>query len=209
MILVLATRNRHKIGEIAALFSLPGVRLVGAQDYPDAPEVVEDGCTFEENAAKKAVTLARATGEWALADDSGLEVDALGGAPGIRSARYAGESAGDAGNVAKLLLSLAGAADRRARFRCVLALSDPKGNVRTIEGRCEGRIAGEPRGAGGFGYDPVFVPDGHRITFAEMDADEKNRLSHRARAFARARAEWSGILGVLEPVEADRRKRLA
>ena len=191
--LLVATRNRHKLDEIRAILGLEAAQLRSALDYPDIPDVVEDGATFEANAIKKAVALRDATGCWALADDSGLEVDALGGAPGVRSARYAGEPCDHAANNAKLLRELAGASDRRARFRCVLALAGPDGSIRTVDGRCEGRIAHELRGAGGFGYDPLFLPDGHDVTFAELGAAAKNAISHRGRALATAQKAWHDL----------------
>jgi XTP/dITP diphosphohydrolase len=192
--IVIATRNRHKVSELAALLGAQGLELVCAADLPGAPEVDEDGDTFEANAAKKAIALARFSGGWALADDSGLEVDALGGAPGVQSARYAGPAARDKDNLHKLLTMMRGVTDRRARFRCVLALSGPDGNCRTVAGSCEGVILEAARGTGGFGYDPVFVPDGHTLTFAELPADAKNAISHRGRALARARQEWVDVL---------------
>ena len=194
MKLVLASRNRKKLEEIRVLFHLPELEVVCAVDVPGAPEVEEDGDTFEANAIKKAVALARAAGAWSLADDSGLEVDALGGAPGVRSARYAGEPADDAANNRKLLEDLGGRADRSARFRCVIALASPSGAARTVSGACEGRIIAAPRGAGGFGYDPLFVPIGFEQTFAELDAAAKNRISHRGQALGRARAAWADLL---------------
>lgn len=195
MKLLLASRNPKKLKEIKEILDTPGLELVSALDVPGTPEVEEDGVTFQDNATKKAVTLARTTGLWALADDSGLEVDALNGAPGVHSARYAGEPVKYAANNRKLLSALQGEANRRARFRCVLALASPQGDVRLVEGVCEGVIADAPRGRKGFGYDPLFVPEGHTRTFAEMDAEEKNRLSHRGRALARAREAWSALLG--------------
>lgn len=194
MQLVVATRNRHKLAEIRALFDLPGLELVSALDFPEIPDVEEDGKTFEENAVKKAVTLARATGYWALADDSGLEVEALGGAPGVYSARYAGVPVSYPANNAKLLRELEGVKNRKARFRCVIALSSPSGVARTVEGHCEGRILHEPRGSHGFGYDPVFVPDGFDRTFAEMEPAAKNAISHRGRALQKAREAWQALL---------------
>jgi XTP/dITP diphosphohydrolase len=194
MKLVVATRNRHKLTEIRAILDVPGLELLSLLDFPSVPEVVEDGETFEANARKKAVEVAEATGLWAMADDSGLEVDALGGAPGVYSARYAGEPVSYPANNAKLLKNLRGVANRRARFRCVLALAAPAGEVRTVSGACEGKISDGNRGTNGFGYDPLFVPDGHDLTFAEMPDADKNRISHRARALARARAEWDGVL---------------
>jgi XTP/dITP diphosphohydrolase len=194
MKLVIATRNKHKLEEIRAIFSVPGLEIVSALDYPDVPDVVEDGATFEANAIKKAVTLAKATGLWALADDSGLEVDALGGAPGVHSARYAGEPASYPANNRKLLKNLEGAKDRRARFRCVIALAGPDGRVRTVDGRCEGTIGFEERGQRGFGYDPLFIPDGHTQTFAELESDAKHAISHRGRALRKAQEEWGVML---------------
>ncbi|HBA85442.1 MAG TPA: non-canonical purine NTP pyrophosphatase [Verrucomicrobia bacterium] len=194
MKLVLATRNKHKLQEIREIFRLPGLELVSALDFPELEDVVEDGATFEANAVKKAVSLTQATGFWSLADDSGLEVDALNGAPGVYSARYAGEPVDYAANNRKLLRELEGAATRRARFRCVIALADPSGPIRTVEGRCEGTIIDELRGRQGFGYDPLFVPEGYTQTFAEMDGPLKNSMSHRGRALAAAEKTWGEIL---------------
>jgi len=194
MKLLIATRNNHKMGEIRQILAIPSLELIGMEAYRDIPEVIEDGDTFEANARKKAVTLAKATGLWTLADDSGLEVDALGGEPGVWSARYAGEPVDYAANNAKLLKALANTTRRAARFRCVIALSDPRGRARTVEGRCEGAIIHECRGKQGFGYDPLFVPDGFRETFAEMGSAEKNAISHRGKALQRAAEAWSGLL---------------
>ena len=199
MKLLVATRNRHKLDEIRAILDLPGLVLIGADDVPGLPDVEEDAPTFEGNACKKAQTLAHAGGCWTLADDSGLEVDALHGEPGVHSARYAGTQGDTPANNARLLRELTGQTDRRARFRCVLALASPDGGVRTVEGRCEGRILDAPRGANGFGYDPLFVPDGYGQTFAELPAGTKNRISHRAAALRRAMAEWGGNLSDLTP----------
>ena len=194
MKLVIATRNKHKLEEIRAIFSPDTLELASALDFPDIPDVVEDGLTFEDNAIKKALTLARATGCWALADDSGLEVEALDGRPGVYSARYAGEPADYEANNRKLLAELKGQSDRRARFRCVVALADPSGKSRVVQGRCDGTIIDRSRGRAGFGYDPLFVPDGYTETFAEMSAELKNRISHRARALAEAKQAWSLFL---------------
>jgi len=196
MRLLLATRNKHKMQEVSAILRVQGIDLVMTDEFPDLPDVVEDGETFEANAIKKAVTLARVAGMWTLADDSGLEIDALEGAPGVYSARYAGEPVSYEANNRKVLEQMERVTNRRARFRCVLALSDPVGSVRTVEGRCEGRIIGQPRGRHGFGYDPIFVPDGHARTFAEMDGAEKNRISHRAVALRAAWDAWAGILAL-------------
>lgn len=192
--LIIATGNAHKLEEIRAILTLPGLELVGLDAVPNAPEVEEDRDTFEGNAIKKAATLATFTGKWALADDSGLEVDALAGAPGVYSARYAGEPADYAANNVRLLRELTGITDRTARFRCVMALCSPDGDTHTVEGRCEGHIADAERGKGGFGYDPLFIPENYDVTFAEMPASAKNAISHRGRALAKAAEEWSAIL---------------
>jgi len=186
---VLATRNRRKIDELERILVGPRVAVRTLEDFPGCPEVREEGTTFEANAATKALAVARYTGQPALADDSGLEVEALGGAPGVRSARYAGEEADDQANVAKLLEALREVPDgaRRARFVCVVALALPDGRVETFRGTVEGSVGREPRGSAGFGYDPVFYPLGERRTFAEMRDDEKDAVSHRGRALRAAR----------------------
>jgi XTP/dITP diphosphohydrolase len=166
------------------------IELIGAHEIPGLPEVVEDAATFEGNAMKKARELGVAGGLWTLADDSGLEVFALGGAPGVYSARYAGVEADHAANNAKLLAALQGIADRRAQFRCVLALYRPDGSTACVEGVCKGRIALQPDGSNGFGYDPLFIPDGYDQTFAALSLEEKNRISHRAIALKAARKAW-------------------
>ena len=199
MKILIASRNAHKIQEIREIFDLPGVEWVSTAAFPDLHDVVEDGATFEANAIKKAVELARATGLWALADDSGLEVAALGNAPGVYSARYAGEPCNHARNNAKLLRELSGKADRSARFRCVAALSDPSGRVETVSGACPGRILDRLRGVQGFGYDPLFVPDGFDQTFAEMGSEQKNRLSHRGRAMTLAKERWGALIAANAP----------
>ena len=198
MPIVLATRNRGKIAEITAL--LPGVRFEPAASFPGCPEPEESGRTFEENALIKARAVARYTERTALADDSGLEVDALDGAPGVRSARYAGTDATDWDNIFRLLDALDGIsdADRTARFRCVMAVFAPDGRTWTEEGVCEGRILREPRGASGFGYDPLFVPAGYENTFGELDAAIKNRISHRAQALRRIANVLKALPGVPE-----------
>ena len=194
MKLIIATRNPHKLEEIRAIFPFSGLEVVSVEEFSSVPEIEEDGDTFEVNAVKKAATTALIAGHWALADDSGLEVECLGGEPGVRSARFAGEPPDYQANNAKLLDAMRGMEDRRARFTCVMALASPAGQCRVEQGRCTGRIAGEPRGDGGFGYDPVFIPDGHDITFAEMASDQKNRISHRGVALAAAKEAWAGIL---------------
>ena len=196
MKLLIATRNRHKLREIREILSFDGLILVGADELPGLPEVEESGATFAENAVKKATELCDASGLWTLADDSGLEVDALGGAPGVYSARYAGEQGNDGANNARLLNELQGVTERCARFRCVMALCSPDGRSWMVDGACEGRILAEARGGEGFGYDPLFVPTGFDSTFAELSADQKNQISHRGRALLTAQREWSDILSV-------------
>jgi len=183
--LVVATRNPGKVVELARLVAMPGVELVAIDAIdPAMADVIEDANSFEGNAIKKASEVARHTGSIALGDDSGLEVDALGGAPGIHSARWSG--GGAKANVDKLLRELEGIDDARrtARFRCVLAVVDPRDLSATLlaDGRCEGRIAHAPRGAHGFGYDPVFVPADHEVTMAELGDAEKDAISHRGLA---------------------------
>lgn len=182
MELVLATRNKKKIDEIVRITHNLGVRVLTLDDFPGCPEVEEDGTTFEENATKKAVTVAQFTGIASLADDSGLEVEALNGAPGVLSARYAGEEADDRKNVKALLREMQSLTNRKARFVCCMALAYPGGAIRIFNGYAEGTIGTEPRGSNGFGYDPVFYPAGHTITFAEMRDREKDSLSHRGMA---------------------------
>jgi len=173
------------------------VTLMSVSDFPDVPEVEEDGDTLEANALKKARAVSEATGLPALADDTGLEVDALGGAPGVMSARYSGEPPDYERNNEKLLRELADVreVDRGARFRCVVALAVPGEKDRTVEGVTTGRILGSRRGDGGFGYDPLFLPDGATRTYAEMSADEKNTCSHRGRAVRAARKMVEEVLG--------------
>ncbi len=184
MRIVVATRNRKKVEEIARILEGTGVQLLSLDDCPGCPEVVEDAPDFRGNAVKKALSIMEHTAEAALADDSGLAVDALGGEPGVYSARYSGEGATDATNLQKLLKELQGVPydHRTARFVCVIALAVPGAQAITFEGRVEGRIGTAPRGSNGFGYDPVFFPEGHTRTFAEMSAAEKDSMSHRGRA---------------------------
>jgi XTP/dITP diphosphohydrolase len=190
MKLFLATGNLHKVEELTAMIGASGlsVEVLPASAIGGMPDVEEDGTTFAANARKKALALAGAlpAGALAVADDSGLCVDALDGAPGVRSARFAGKGANDAANTAKLMELLRGMPEtsRRAAFHCAIAVARRDGVARVFEGRCPGRIIDARRGAGGFGYDPVFVPDGYELTFAELSAEVKNRISHRARALA-------------------------
>jgi len=190
MKIVLATRNKHKVEEIKQIIKIyldeklySNLEILSISDFDGVPEIEEDGKTFEENALKKAREVYKFTGLPSISDDSGIEVDFLNGEPGVFSARYAGESATDEENNRKLLKLLDGVpVERRtARFRCVIAYVD--GEVeKTFEGVVEGKIAFQPRGTGGFGYDPLFIPNGFDLTYAEMPRDLKNKISHRSRA---------------------------
>ncbi|WP_176013252.1 RdgB/HAM1 family non-canonical purine NTP pyrophosphatase [Victivallis sp. Marseille-Q1083] len=181
--IVAATANLHKVEEYRELLADQKVELKSLADYPNFPEVEEDGATFRENAAKKALSACIYCDVPAFADDSGLVVDALNGEPGIYSARYAPT---EAERIAKVLQKLAGQTNRKARFVCAIAIAANGEVIETFEGVVEGSIIEAPRGANGFGYDPIFVPDGYTQTFAEMPAELKNKISHRAKAFARA-----------------------
>jgi XTP/dITP diphosphohydrolase len=206
--LVVATRSPHKLRELRQLLDLDDLDLVSLDEAGIAGDPVEDGASFEANAAIKARHAARASGLASLADDSGLEVDALGGAPGVRTRRFAGEQATDEDNNARLLRELQGLppGQRGARYVCVLALALPDGTgsrgLRLVRrrGTCRGRIAIEPRGSGGFGYDPIFEPAGEPAggrTLGQWSADEKNRISHRARAARRMRSVLASLgLGI-------------
>ena len=188
--LLVATHNEGKVRELTRMLAGLPLRVRRLAEWPDIPEAEETGATFEENAVLKALHYSARAGLLTLSDDSGLEVAALGGAPGVFSARYGGPSATYPERMARLLAEVeaAGGSERAARFVCVIALADPStGEVRTFEGVCAGRLADKPRGTGGFGYDPVFIPDGHAQTFGELPAETKQTLSHRARAAAKAR----------------------
>ncbi|AFM26415.1 XTP/dITP diphosphatase [Desulfomonile tiedjei] len=182
--ILIATRNKGKVKEIRDLVQGLPIEFRSMTDFPDLPDVEEDGVTFEENALKKARTLSRETGLITLADDSGLCVDALDGRPGVLSARYGGEDLSDEEKCRRLLHEMDGVPDelRTARFVCVMALVDPNGMERTFEGVCEGKIIHELRGSEGFGYDPIFLYEEAGQTFAEMDRTAKNRVSHRGKA---------------------------
>jgi len=184
MEIVLATRNKKKIEEIGRITAGLPITILSLDNFPDCPETIEDKDTFEGNAIKKAAEVCQCTGKPALADDSGLEVDALHGAPGVYSARYAGGGGNDVKNYEKLLSELGNVSDekRGARFVCCMALAFPDGSIKTFFGYAEGCIGREPRGAQGFGYDPVFIPKGYKRTFAEMTGEEKDLLSHRGKA---------------------------
>ncbi len=184
-VIVMASHNPHKIKEIEAITKKFGMPVISRDDAGVPPvEIVEDGETFEENSLKKAQEILKLCGRITLADDSGLEVDYLGGAPGVYSARFAGEDGNDAKNNEKLLKLLDGLKkeDRKAKFVSVITMVFPDGEVLTARGECPGRIITAPAGENGFGYDPLFVPDGYDKTFAQLTAEEKNRISHRAKA---------------------------
>ena len=197
--LLLATRNAHKTAEVRAILAPAGWTVSDLLSHPDWPEVEETGATFADNAALKALAASvRLPGAVVLADDSGLEVDALDGAPGVFSARYAGPGADDAANRRQLLAELArvGALERRpaARFRCHITLARDGARAGDFDGTVEGTLVPAERGAGGFGYDPLFVPEGYQQTFGELPAGVKNRLSHRARALAQAVEFLRGVV---------------
>lgn len=205
MKLVLATRNLGKVNELTSMLSTSpqhqNIQILSLQDFPNAPEVIEDGGTYEENAAKKAVVISDYTGYRTLADDAGLEVDALDGAPGVHSKRWAGENATDTIRIQKILSALEGEENRNARFVAAIAIAEPvqKKNahdpetlkrqrtyiterVQVVIGKCEGQLTYTPAGNSGFGYDPVFVPNGYDKTFAELGDVIKNQISHRSEA---------------------------
>ena len=194
---VLATRNAHKVVELRRILTAAGleVDLVGIDAYPDIPEVPETGATFEDNALLKARAVARATSEIALADDSGLAVDALNGMPGVLSARWAG-GLGDEANLRLVLAQITDVPDERlgASFECAAAAVFPDGRELVVRGRLAGCITREPRGSNGFGYDPIFVPSGGDRTTAELSADEKDAISHRGVAFRALAAQLRGLI---------------
>jgi XTP/dITP diphosphohydrolase len=183
--IVFASKNRGKIKEFKKLLEGTGITLLSLDDYPDMPDVEEDGKTFFENAFKKASAISKYTGEVAVADDSGLEVDFLDGRPGIYSSRFSGQNATDEENIIELLRELKNvpAKERKAAFKCVLVIYRPDGKFESFEGTLKGEIGLEPRGSEGFGYDPVFIVPEYDRTVAELDPDVKNRISHRAEAF--------------------------
>ena len=187
---VIATRNPGKFREIKAILSSLPLKFLSLEDFPDLPEVVEDGATFAENAGKKAKTIADSTGYLAIADDSGLVVDALQGRPGVFSSRYAGEKATDRERCQKLLKEMASIPKRKrqARFVCAMAVALPRGRMEVVEGECRGRITSAPRGKRGFGYDPIFFVSQFGRTMAELEPEEKNRISHRGRALEKLKA---------------------
>lgn len=183
--LIVATRNTHKSAEIRAMLG-GRFEVLDATAFPDFPAIDETGTTFLENATLKAEGISRCVDGWVLADDSGLEVDALGGAPGVWSSSFGGEEGNHARNNARLLAEMAGQANRTARFRCTMVIARDGRAKADFSGTVEGSLTDSLRGTGGFGYDPLFIPDGYGMTFAELGEDVKNRLSHRARALALA-----------------------
>ncbi|MGH7173025.1 MAG: RdgB/HAM1 family non-canonical purine NTP pyrophosphatase [Gemmataceae bacterium] len=196
-LLVIGSRNRKKREEIVEILGDLGLDLRDLTNWPDAPEVVEDGATFVDNARKKAVELARCLGQWVLGEDSGLVVSGLNGRPGVYSARYAGKQGDDVANNARLLAELAPLPDdrRAAYYVCTAALADPNGEVRAVvEGRCQGVILRQPRGSGGFGYDPLFLIAEYHRTFGELSPRVKHALSHRARALSQLRPVLRALL---------------
>lgn len=195
MILVLATRSAGKLRELREILGDLPVELKTLADYPQVGEIAETGTSFEQNATIKGVAVAKATRQWAMGEDSGLVVDALGGRPGVFSARYAGEPTNDAANTAKLLRDVEGVENRRARYVCCAVLVSPDGVKRAVAtGTCEGEIIDTPRGSGGFGYDPVFLVPARGLTMAELPADVKNAISHRGRAMAEMRAHVATLM---------------
>lgn len=193
-ILVLATTNKNKIKEFQEIVKNFPIEIRSVGDFGPIPECIEDGETFDDNAYKKALHTAKILGLPAIADDSGLEVEALGGAPGVYSARYAGESATDEENCEKLLRELADKENRKAAFKCVLSIAVPSGPALTYEGSCEGIILKEKRGKSGFGYDPLFFYEPLNKTFAECNMEEKNKVSHRGKALAELSSEFDNVL---------------
>ena len=193
-ILVLATTNKNKVKEFREMVGDFPIEIKSVADFGPIPECIEDGETFDDNAYKKALHTAKILGLPAIADDSGLVVEALDGAPGVYSARYAGENATDEENCQKLLKEMKGVKNRKAAFKCVLSIAVPSGPALTYEGSCEGTILEEKRGDSGFGYDPLFYFDEFEKSFAECNADEKNRVSHRGKALAEVREEFDKVM---------------
>lgn len=192
-VLVIATKNKNKLREFREILSGTDLVVKSLDDFGPIPEAIEDGETFDENAYKKAIHTAKVLGLPAIADDSGLCVDALDGAPGVYSARYAGEKATDQDNIKKLLTNLKDKTNRKASFQCVLSIAVPSGPALTYEGKCDGIIIDEPRGENGFGYDPIFYFEEFGKTFAELSSDQKHAVSHRGKALAEVRAEADKI----------------
>lgn len=196
--LVIATKNKNKLKEFHEILKDLQIKICSLDDFGPIPEAIEDGETFDDNAYKKAIHTAKVLGLPAIADDSGLVVESLGGAPGVHSARYASDNATDEENLQKLLAELEGVENRKAHFECVLSIAVPSGPALTYEGRCEGIIIDEKRGKSGFGYDPVFYHEELGKTFAELTMQEKNIVSHRGKALAQVKEEVQMIKKWLE-----------
>ena len=192
--LLVASNNQHKIGELKSILASSNLKVISPDEIGGIPEVDETGSTFKENASLKAVEIAKLKNIYVFADDSGLEVEALDWRPGIYSARYAGPKASDLDRINKLLTELGNEQNRKARFVCVIAISDPKGKVKTFRGEAYGQILYSPKGTSGFGYDPVFQPAGYDKTFAELQPEIKNSISHRANAMRKALPELKKIV---------------
>lgn len=197
-LVVLATGNQNKVNEFKGLLSEFPIEVRCLADFGPLPEVIENGQTFDDNAYKKAFHTARVLGIPAIADDSGIVVEALGGRPGVRSARFAGEYATDAENCAKLLLEMKGVKNRKASFVCVLSIAVPAGPALTYEASCEGIILDSPQGNNGFGYDPIFYYEPLKKSFAELSTEEKNQVSHRGKVLAEVQSEFDKIMKWLE-----------
>lgn len=193
---IIATKNKGKASEFQALLAKKGIAVKTLLDFPDSPDVEETGSTFAENARLKAETIARYFQTMVIADDSGLSIDALGGNPGVYSARYAGEERDDEANIAKVLEEMEGIPfeKRTARFHCALAISIPNRSTTIVEGTCEGYITEAPKGENGFGYDPIFYVPQEGKTMAELTKEEKNKISHRAVALAKLEKQWDQIV---------------
>ncbi|MBE5818496.1 MAG: XTP/dITP diphosphatase [Clostridiales bacterium] len=192
MTILMATNNAHKIKEIKEIFADTDYTVVSPKELGIKIDVEEDGTTFAENSLKKAQGFCNATGLIAIADDSGLVVDALDGQPGVYSARYGGDGLDDAGRTDLLIKNMEGITNRAAAFECAISMVYPDGKVITASGRCEGNIALAPSTRVGFGYDPVFIPNGYDVTFSELTMDEKNSISHRGRALAELKKKLNG-----------------
>lgn len=194
--LLVASKNQKKVNELKEILKKDGIDVISSNDIGGLPDVEETGTTFEENASLKATEIAKLTHNYVFADDSGLEVEALNNAPGIYSARYAGPNATDQDRIDKLLGELKKYDNKKARFVCVIAISDNEGNVKTFRGEVYGKIIDNPRGSSGFGYDPVFVPDGYDKTFAELPSEIKNKISHRGNALRKAYDELKKLVNL-------------
>lgn len=197
-LLVLATTNQNKVREFKQFVADFPVEIKSLSDFGPLPEAIEDGSTFDENAYKKALHYSKVLGIPAIADDSGLAVEALSGAPGVRSARYAGDDATDQDNCRKLLAEMEGETNRKAAFVCVLSIAVPSGPALTYEASCEGTILDAPRGSNGFGYDPLFYYEPFGKTFAEISMEEKNKVSHRGKVLMELSAEFDKVMKWLE-----------